>query len=220
MGIWLVARTPRLWPLCLGPLIAALTTYVLLGAALGFWAVPRIAGWFGLERGSGVWWAAEIGFVLVWLVLFSFLFVLLVGIFAGLIFDRLSRAVEALTGGVSPPDTPLGWTRAVGDSLQRLLLSGTLGIAALVLSLFLGPSPGVLAAAVIGLLDFTAPAYLRRGLTLGPQSGRLLGKPDGATFGFALISGLLSLLPLVGVLLLPGLVAGGTLLVRRKEERE
>jgi uncharacterized protein involved in cysteine biosynthesis len=69
---------------------------------------------------------------------------------------------------------------------------------------------------LIGLLDYTAPAFLRRGLTLGPQWARLRHGFDRDTAAFALVAGLLSLVPLVGVLLLPGLVAGGTLLVLRR----
>lgn len=216
-GIGLVLRTPRLWPLCVGPLLLALFAYALLGTGIGFFVVPRLAGWLGIERGSGGWWAMEIGFVVLWLFLFSFAFTLLAGIFSGLIWDRLSRAVEAIAaGGTLPADVTLGGAAALGDSLQRLLLNGTLGLVALLL-FFLGPLPGLIAAALVGLLDYTAPAYLRRGHTLPAQWRRLMGRPDGATLGFALVAGVLSLIPILGVLLMPGLVAGGTLLARRKE---
>lgn len=225
-GIALVLRTPRLWPLCVGPLLLALLAYALLGMGLGFLVVPPLADWLHVQRGSGSWWVMELGFVILWLVLFSFVFVLLAGIFSGLIWDRLSRAVEMVVDGTGaqaplgsapPADAPLGWSAAMGDSFGRLLLNGSLGLLAFLLSFFLGPIPGVLAAALAGLLDYTAPAYLRRGRTLPAQWRRLLGRPDGSVLGFALAAGLLSLVPLVGVLLMPGLVAGGTLLARRRE---
>lgn len=218
-GIALVLRTPRLWPLCVGPLLLALLAYALLGIGIGFLVVPRLADWLRVERGSGGWWVMEFGFVILWLVLFSFVFTLLAGVFSGLIWDKLCRAVETILDGdsMTPPDAPLGWAAAMGDAIGRLLLNGTLALLALGLSLFLGPIPGVLAAALAGLLDTTAPAYLRRGVTLSAQWRRLIGRPDRGTLGFALVAGMLSLLPLVGVLLMPGLVAGGTLLARRRE---
>lgn len=214
-GILLVARTPRLWPLCAVPLAAAVLVYGLLGVLGAIFVAPHLRGY--LSGGWAVW--AQAAALVVWIVLFPFLFVLLAGIFSGLIFDRLSRAVETMHAGAAglAPDVRLGCGRAGGDSLARLLLNGMLGAGALVLGLFLGPIPGVFAAALVGLLDFTSPAYLRRGVTLGPQARRLLGRLDGATIGFALVAGLVSLLPLVGVFFLPGLVAGGTLLTLRRE---
>ena len=223
-GIWLVARTPRLWPMCFLPLMTALIVSVLLGITGGVLLIPRLPGWLGLPPGGRGWWAAEIlgtlAFVALWVLLFSFVFVLLAGMFSGLLFDKLSLAVEKIAGAekASPPATvPLGCGAQASDTFSRLLLNGTLGVAALVLSLVLGPIPGLLTAALVGLLDFTSPAYLRRGHTLGPQMARLLPRPDRGTISFALTAGLLSLVPLVGVLLMPGLVAGGTLLARRRE---
>ena len=220
-GIWLVARTPRLWPLCFGPLLVALTVYVLLGVAGGLVIVPRLPGWLGITPGGREWWLAgglaTVAFVVLWLFLFSFVFRLLAGLFFGVVWDRLSLAVENLSGGNAPPDARLGCGTLAGDSLSRLLLSGFLGVLALLGGFVLGPIPGLLAAAVVGLLDYTSPAYLRRGMTLGPQWARLLRRTDRATVGFAFLAGLLSLLPLVGVLLTPGLIAGGTLLARRRE---
>jgi CysZ protein len=218
-GILLVARTPRLWPLCSGPLFAAVAAYVLLGVLGGVLVVPRLTVWLGAQTPA---WAVATGAaaLVIWVALFPFLFVLLAGIFSGLIFDRLSDAVERIAGapGAGAPAAP-GMPRGavLRDSLARLLLNGALGAGALVFSFALGPIPGVLAAAVIGLLDFTSPAYLRRGHTLRAQTARLLGRPDAATVSFAFAAGLLSLIPLLGVFLLPGLVAGGTLLVRRRE---
>lgn len=219
-GIWLVLRTPRLWPLCLGPLLTALVVYVLLGVVGGYLLIPRLPGWLGLAPGGRPWWAVEalgtVAFVVLWLFLFSYVFVLLAGLFSGLLWDRLTHAVEMQAGGPTPAAS-LGCLPSLADSMGRLLLSGALGVGALLLSLFLGPLPGLLAAAFIGLLEYTSSAYLRRGHTLGPQMRRLLGRLDGPTLLFALLAGALSLLPLIGVLLMPGLVVGGTLLTRRRE---
>ena len=209
--------------MCFLPLLTALIVYVLLGITGGVLLIPRLPGWLGLPPGGGGWWAAEIlgtlAFVALWVLLFSFVFVLLAGMFSGLLWDKLSLAVEKIAGAdkASPTTVPLGCGAQASDTFSRLLLNGSLGVAALVLSVVLGPIPGLLTAALVGLLDFTSPAYLRRGHTLGPQMARLLPRPDRRTVGFAFTAGLLSLVPFVGVLLMPGLVAGGTLLARRRE---
>jgi CysZ protein len=217
-GIWLTLSTPRLWPFCLGPLFGAFLLYVALGVGGGFLLVPRLEEWF---RDAPDWAKlAELGAVVVWIILFPFIFTLLGGVFFGLIFEPLSRAVEKLiasTDSEAPPsDVRLSAGVTFGDTIARLTLNGTLAFTAFLLGFFLGPIPGVIAAALVGLLDYTSPTYLRRGRTLGPQSRHLFSRLDGGTLAFALVAGLLSLVPLVGVLLMPGLIAGGTLLAHRR----
>ncbi len=219
-GIGLILRTPRLWPLCIGPLVGTFVLYVLLGGVGGVLLVPHLQEWLTALPNSGAYLITiEVLAVLLWLVLFPFLFVLLGGVLFGLVFEPLSLAVEEIVGDGKPKaSSPLTRGQLFGDAAARLALNGTLGFAAFLLGFALGPIPGILAAAVIGLLDYTSPAYLRRAVTLGPQSWQLLfRRPDAATFTFGLVAGLLSLLPIVGVLLMPGLVAGGTLLVLRRE---
>lgn len=217
----MIARTPRLWPLCFGPLAGTFALYLLLGIVGGILLVPRLQAWLSdLPNGGAYLIAAGIGAVLLWLLLFPFLFVLLGGVLFGLIFEPLSRAVEEITTGTQTQVSPMTGGQSLKDTMGRLAMNGALGLVAFVLGFALGPIPGVCAAAVIGLLDYTSPAFLRRGITLGPQTRRLLfARPDGPTLTFGLVAGLLSLLPVVGVLLMPGLVAGGTLLVLRREER-
>jgi uncharacterized protein involved in cysteine biosynthesis len=203
-GIALILRTPRLWPLCAAPVLLASALYVLLG-----WI-----GWHFYANGIEDWSKAIV--FLGYLVLFPFVFYLLASGFLGLVFDPLSRAVETQLGE-TVPTVPTKPTTLFADTLKRLLFNGSLGLLAFGLGFFgLGPVPSVLAAALIGLLDYTSPAYLRRGFLLGPQAKHLLPKPDVHTLSFALIAGSLSLLPFIGLLLAPGLVVGGTLLARRR----
>ena len=220
-GILLTLRTPRLWPYCVAPMLAAMLVYVLLGVAGFFLVVPHLPDWLGRFGIGGAWaTGAEVVAVLLYLLLFPFFFTVIASGFIGLAFDPLSRAVEAVESG---PDkgrlaaAPLTLGQTLGDSLARLALNGALGISALLLGLWLGPVPGVIAAATIGLLDYSSPAYLRRGHTLGSQWARLRRRLDGGALGFALVAGVLSLVPFVGLLLAPGLIAGGTLLTRRLE---
>jgi CysZ protein len=161
--------------------------------------------------------AGKILVVLVWLLLFPFLFTMLVGIFTPVFFDRLSLAVEETVNAGEPvPNQPPPLPRLIGDTLSRLLLNLSLTVLALLLSfgLHLGPLPWFFVAGIIGVLDFTAPAFLRRGILLGGQ-WKLLFSAGGSVWGFMLIASLISLLPLIGVFFLPGLVAGGTLLTQK-----
>lgn len=213
-GTILLWRNPRLWGLCLGPLFAAVTLYIALG--FGGWALihPYLERWVS----EGPEWLGTVGFVVLWIALFPFLFTLLAGAFAGVIFEPLSLAVEKVVGAgtESGNATPLSGSVAFGDTLARLALSASLALLAFGLGFVFGPVPGILAASLIGLLDYTSPVYARRGKTLGPQWRDLMGSLNARTVTFALAAGFLSLIPIVGVLMLPGLVAGGTLLVLRR----
>jgi CysZ protein len=185
--------------------------------------LPRLAEWLGRLPGGGFWSVfGEAAAILLYLLLFPFVFILLGGIFFGLVFEPLSLAVERLAAepGETIPAVRLGFGTLFGDTVSRLFVNASLGLAAFIVGLFLGPlAPvvGVLAAATIGLLDYPSPAYLRRGHTLRPQARRLLHRLDRDTIAFGLVAGLLTLVPLIGVLLMPGLIAGGTLLARRRE---
>jgi CysZ protein len=217
-GIRLVLSVPRLWSYCWKPLLAALAVYVALGAGVWLLVVPLLIR--RLPWGSGAEWLAGILVSLLilalWLLLFSYAFVLLSSLFSSFLWDRLTEQVEILDGGGAPA-VPLPRAALILDALKRLALALCVGMLAFGCAFVTGPFAPLLAAALLGLLDFTAPAYLRRGRTLGAQWSRVLRQ---RSLGFALTAGLLSLLPVVNVLLLPGLVAGGTLLTRRLEAEE
>lgn len=202
-GIALILRTPRLWPLCAAPLLLAFVLYLTLG-----WL-----GWHFYAASIEEW--GQLLVLLGYLVLFPFAFYILGSGFLGLVFDPLSQAVEKQLGPALAQE-PLGRRVVLGDSLKRLLLNTSLALLAFGLGFFLGPIPGVLVAAVVGLLDYTSPAYLRRGMLLKTQAKHVLSQRDVHTLSFAAIAGFLSLLPFVGLLLAPGLVVGGTLLARRR----
>ena len=216
-GTALLWRTPRLWGLALAPLFVAVLLYIALGVGGGVIMIPLLKQW---AAGAGPAWLATAGFVVVWILLFPFLFTLLAGAFAGVVFEPLSLAVEKIVRGErgdAVPHTPITGGAAFGDTLARLCLSVALAGTAFVTGFVFGIVPGILAASAVGLLDYTAPFYARRGKTLGAQWRDLSGAPDAPTALFAVCAGFLSLLPVIGVLMLPGMVAGGTLLALRRE---
>ena len=73
----------------------------------------------------------------------------------------------------------------------------------------------LLVASLLSVLDATAPAFARRGVRLGLQIGRV--RRLRGVVSFALVSGLIVLVPVLNVLALPILVAAGTILVADAE---
>ena len=202
-GIGFLLKHPRLWPLALVPGLIASVLYVLLG----------VIGW--QRYGAGLEDGPRVAAFLLYLVLFPFAFYLLGSCFLGVVFDPLSRETERLLGEPVPV-CPLNFWQLFGDTCKRLLLNGGICLLAFGLGAVVGPVAGVLGAGLVSLLDYTSPAFLRRGTTLGAQARLLLKKPDLHTLSFAAVAGLLSLIPFVGLLLTPSLIVGGTLLARRR----
>jgi CysZ protein len=217
-GMKLVLSVPRLWPYCWKPLLAALAVYVTLGVGVWLLVMPLLIRW--LQWGSGAEWLVgilvSVLILALWILLFSYVFVLLSSLFSSFLWDRLAEQVEIVDGGGASA-VSLSRSALIMDALARFALALFVGILAFGCAFVIGPFAPLLAAALLGLLDFTAPANLRRGRTLGAQWSRVFRRKS---LGFALTAGLLSLLPIVNVLLLPGLVAGGTLLMRTLEAEE
>ncbi|WP_309721472.1 EI24 domain-containing protein [Armatimonas sp.] len=202
-GIGFLLKHPRLWPLALVPGLIASVLYVILG-------------WIGWQRyGAGLEEGARVAAFLLYLVLFPFAFYLLGSSFLGLVFDPLSRETERLLGA-EVPVCPLNFWQLFGDTCKRLLLNGGICLLAFGLGAAVGPVAGVLGAGLVSLLDYTSPAFLRRGTTLRVQMRLLLKKPDVYTLTFAVAAGLLSLVPFLGLFLAPSFIVGGVFLARRR----
>jgi CysZ protein len=219
LGIALLLRTPRLWPLALAPLMGAFLFYVVLGVAGWFWLMPLLKEGFGEGAIFGT-----IAALLAWLLLFPYLFLVFASAITSIAFEPLAREVERCVTNKTPSPIPLTTGQSLRDSGHRFLVNMTLGGMAFLIGLPLSPFeplglvPGVLAASLIGLLDYTSVGYLRRGRTLTAQWRHLRTRLDVDVLGFALVAGLLSLMPFVGLFLMPGLIAGGTLLALKKQE--
>ncbi len=144
------------------------------------------------------------------------IYLIISGLFSSLLWDKLSLAVEQHVYG-SAPTQRVGCGTQITDSVSRSAFSGGLFIVSLCFC-WTGPVAGAVYAGWIGLLDFSASAYLRRGIAFGEEF-RKVWRPQGAK-GFALMCGLTSLLPFLFVLLLPGMVAGATILCREGERNQ
>ncbi len=157
-------------------------------------------------------------FTLAVLVGLALLSVVVMSAFIGVIFDPLSREVERIAGGEAPPPCPQKPAELFLDSLRRLGFNILLGTLAFGIGFIpvVGTIFAVVCTGIIGVLDYTSVAYLRRGLTFPTQRREIFKKRDRQTALFGLIVGLAALVPGLGLLLAPGFIAGGTLLARRR----
>ena len=209
-AIALFRRERGLWRYALRPMGWAALAYlavVLLTAGVGERIGEALAG-----RTGGLFGAAA-GLVLT-VVLGGAIYLALVALISGFGFDRLSVEVEQRAFGRSVGE-PVGFARGLPDGVARFLLATTLGLVGLCLSGTV-VAPWLIASLLV-LLDTTAPSLLRRGFGLFRQLGVLRRVPG--SLSYALIAGLIVLVPVVNVLALPILVAAGTLLVAKEDPR-
>ncbi len=210
----MVLTTPRLWRFIVQPMLVALGAFVSI-AALVFWlVVPWVSQRVESVAGSLLGWATFGLSTLVFVLSSGFLFLLLVSFFSSTMWEKLSLEVELIATG-NRVESKLPISTIIADNVARGLLAVMLTAISLCCGWILFGIPAILMAGYLGLHDYTAAAYLRRGLTFGDQRERVF-KLHGWV-GFLLLAGVLTLLPVVNVLMLPCLVAGGTLMVAESD---
>ncbi|MEU0844385.1 EI24 domain-containing protein [Streptomyces sp. NPDC005962] len=223
-----VAQHGRWWGIGMIPALITLVGYAAALVVLFFWTDDVIAWatpfaddwsapWLGVFRGAlALLFAAACLFLAV--ITFTAV-TLLVG---QPFYESLSEEVDRSEGG-EVPESGLSTWQEVGIGIREalaLLLRVTLWS---VLFFALGFIPVVgqtvipaLALCVTGFFlaeELTSVALLRRGILLKERRTLLRGRRL-LTVGFGLPLALLFLVPLVSVLLMPGAVAGATLMVR------
>lgn len=198
------------------PMVLAGVVYLLVLVVLLIVAVPTagaLAERLGMTRVVG----QALGGVLVlagWFLAAGVLYLGLAGILSAFSWDRLSSEVERRAFGSVVGRTPsLG--RVVLDASIRLPFTVVMVILSVLLGWVCFGIVGVLLAGVLGLSDYTSCAFARRGKFFPGQLRAALRLKEARAF--VISSGLLTLIPLVNVLMLPALVAGGTLLVRESD---
>ena len=215
-GLAIVFGERRFWRFIAGPLALSAVIFLVL-AGLGLFVVGNL--WHGIAERLGGGAAEGIGPLLYIVALFfsaGFIFLTITSFTSSLMWEQLSAAVEESRGGFGGKST-LPRSVQIGDSIARGCLAIGVGLASLCCNVVLPFVVVGLLAGWLGLIDYTSPAFLRRNVTLGGQIGRVLRLPGA--FTFLLISGAIALIPFVNVVLLPALVAGGTLMVMRSERR-
>lgn len=162
--------------------------------------------------GSGLSGVAQtlvsVTYFVLWIFLAGFVFLLITSITSSFLWDELSQKVEEQITGRPGRKSTLTNGRIISDSISR----GLFAIFVAILSFFCGLAVPFLAPVILagwlGVLDYSSSAFLRYDRTVG-QQWPVATKMKG-WFGFQIVSGLLSLLPFINVLMLPALVAGGT----------
>ncbi|MFF2926242.1 EI24 domain-containing protein [Streptomyces celluloflavus] len=223
-----VARHRRWWGFGLLPALITLVLYAAAFAVLAFradsvaaWATPFADGWGApwqaLLRGLFVALLCAGGLLLA--VLTFTAVTLLIG---EPFYESLSERVEESAGHCPPgPDLPL-WRElwaALRDGVHVLLRAAGFGL--LMFALGFVPFLGQTVVPVIGCcvsgfflaVELTSVAMQRRDIPVRARLRLLRGRPALAVgFGTPLV--LLFLVPFAAVVLMPGAVAGATLLVR------
>jgi CysZ protein len=227
-GIGVVARSPRL--LLLG-LVPGVISFAVVLTALGFllWFAGDIAAvltWFADDwsepvrqvfRGL-VTFAVGVAGIILAVVTFTALTLTIGDPF----YEAISKRVDDGFGGATESEAPwhrtLAWNLA--DSLRLLLLSLCTSLALFVLGFIPGvgqtvvPVIGAFAGGWLLAVEISGVAFNRRGMRLRDRR-RLLRANRALTLGFGVPVFVAFLVPFVAVLVMPGAVAGATLLTRR-----
>lgn len=201
--------------------LAGLLLLALRAGGIAAWATPFADGWDSPWQSlfrTGLALLVFAGGLLLTVLTFTAV-TLLIG---ELFYDSLSEQVERTQGEVpSGPDRPLWrdlWL-SVTDSVYVFgrVLMWTVPLFLLgfvpVLGQTVVPVAGVAVAGFFLSVELTAIALERRGLTVRERLGLLRGR-KALALGFGVPMVLLFMIPLAAVVLMPGAVAGATLLVR------
>lgn len=228
-GLRVYGQTPGL--VLLG-LIPALITSLLLLAAVG-----TLIYFIGDVAGAATWFArgwtpslrhlteflAGAGILGLALLLAVVTFTSLTLAIGDPFYEKISARVEERLGGV-PDAVELSWWREVGrglaEAVRLVTISALLGIALFACGFL--PVVGQTVVPVVGALvggwflavELVGVPFARRGFGLAERR-RVLRANRALALGFGTATFVLFLVPLVAVLVMPGAVAGGTLLARR-----
>lgn len=228
-GMVHVLRRPRL--LLLGALPALLSSILLVGAIallvwgsepLVTWLTPFASGWhpIALQMTRSLLAAVVVLAGVLAAVLSFGALTMAVG---APFHDEISRTVDRECGGLAEPVEVGAW-----ESLRRGAVDGVAGVglglavALVVLLVSLVPVVGQVAAPLLGALaggllltmELVQPSFERRGLTRLAHRRSWVLRFREVSWGFGIPVYLSMLVPLLGIVVFPGAVAGATLLTR------
>lgn len=218
-GLSMVVRDRELRPYIWRPLVHAVP--VLLGLlVLSFFILQPVAGLLlGLIQGAS-WlagWVAGALAISLWWVLLGPVFFTVAIFLSAFSWEKLSLMVEqkAFPGRVVPAQSH-GMVGGMAENLRRLPRTVAVSVGCGLLSpIFYG----VLSAMLAGWqsqYDFTAPAFARRGV-LWPKQKKAAAGLEGK-WGLIAAATFFSWIPFLNLVMLPGFVAAGTLLVADSSE--
>lgn len=205
-------RSLAILPMVLG-FFAFIFIYALAVWLLGGWVAHLIGT--GISRLGGQFDASVLGRVLVALALLFVSQAIYLGSatsIAAPIWEHMTKRIEILKFGAVPEAT-MSLTRTGLEIAMRIGFAVFVSLIALSVSWILA---GVLAAFLAGCLalcDLTSPAFARRRVLFPRQIAAAFRLPGALPF--AVVAGACAYIPLLNLLMLPGLLATGTLMVAR-----
>ena len=177
------------------------------------WLTPIVQSWIesiGVHRAYSPL-LGNIAFIVLWWFASSILYLAIAGILSSFLWERLSLEIERMESTLPVPEVKVGCGGTLYDTTIRAFMSFLVVLSALFLGWVCFGIVGVLLAGWLGLMDYTSCAFARRGVLIDRQFSAVFKCPGWKSF--LLGAGVIALFPFLNVLLLPGLVAGGTLLV-------
>lgn len=214
-AVRLFGRAPRLWRYVVQPLVASMGVFAVLAVLAYFVLLNPVRA--GLARvGLPTEASTTLGtFVVVGAVLVvgAFLYIAVTTFLSSLLWDRLSSEVEREIGVAVTDRTP-PFAVVMADSVRRTLFALVMSLVGLCLASIPVVGP-LLVTGLLGTLDYTGPAYVRRGILFREQRRRVFRLPGVA--GFYGVAGVVALVPFVNLLFLPFLVTAGTIMVAKGE---
>ncbi len=226
-GVGFLVTTPAVWGYALIPMVVAL---ILVGgcAGLGIWGATALTNHVvGVPSGTLAMIGAWTLRVLLGAVAFLVSVVVAMSLaqpLSGFALEKIARAQEKRLGGRDWPEESLGASmlRSLRVTFTALAL-GLPVLAALALITLLVPPAAVVtvplkfvATALMIAWDFLDYPLSVRGMSVGGRL-RFLGTHFWTILGFGVASGLILLVPGIGLFLLPIGVAGATRLVLKQE---
>lgn len=227
-GIGLVARSPRLLALGLVPgIIALIVVLTALGTLFYFIGdVSAVVTWFAddwsKDPRNAIRLVAAIAIGLVSVIVAVLTFTALTLTIGDPFYESISKRVDDQFGGAPEADAP--WHRTLvwnlADSLRLVALSVAVSVVLFLLGLI--PAIGQTVVPVIGwfiggwllAVEISGVPFNRRGLRLRDRR-RMLRANRALALGFGVPIFLVFLIPFIAVLVMPGAVAGATLMTRR-----
>ncbi len=228
-GLKVYGETPGL--VVLG-LIPALITSLLLLAAIGtliyfIGDVASAATWFAKGWTPGprhlVEFLAGAGILGLALLVAVVTFTSITLAIGDPFYEKISERVEERLGGV-PGEIELPWWRELGrglaEAVRLITVSALIGIVLFacgflpVVGQTVVPAVGALVGGWFLAVELVGVPFARRGFGLAERR-RVLRANRALALGFGTATFVLFLVPLIAVLVMPGAVAGGTLLARR-----
>ena len=225
MGFW---KRPRLWVyaivpfICVKAVLAWVSYYVLhshvqplverLTTMISSWGMETLA----VVAGFIVHWTAVIAFFLFMASVSSMLF----EVFGGVFFTYMVRRFEHIVYE-RPLDPPITWRQDLLNTLSCVIYSvGTLilNIPLLLLGFVFPFFAHALAACFVGYrygISYCAESGFNKGWSIALLQQRFAGQ-KAVLYGFGMMVFLLLMIPYISILLIPGFVIGGTILVNEE----